>query len=84
MVIHGHDMGSMDEFNFPGEKIFQWTTKDLTDEIIDIGLGGRMPTLDEFLTEAIRYPDTLLNFEVKGPLDPVTWMSAFDRDYDYD
>ena len=40
------DLGSVDEFGYPGEKIFEWSTKDLTDEAIDIGLGGRMPTLD--------------------------------------
>ena len=68
----------MDEFNFPGEKIFEWSTVDLTDEVIDIGLGGRMPTLDEWLTESLRHPTLLINLEVKGPLDPVTWMTTFD------
>ena len=84
MVIHGHDRGSMDEFNFPGEKIFEWSTVDLTDEVIDIGLGGRMPTLDEWLTESLRHPTLLINLEVKGPLDPVTWMTTFDYAFSYD
>lgn len=46
MVLHGHDAGFMSEFNFPMERVFEWNTMDLTDEVIDIGLGGRMPTLE--------------------------------------
>ena len=46
MVLHGHDLGYMNYFGFVGERIYSWSTKDLTDEIIDIGLGGRMPTLE--------------------------------------
>lgn len=84
MVIHGHDMGTMNEFGFPGEKIFEWTTQDMTDKVIDIGLGERMPTLDQFLKESLRHPELLLNFEVKGPLNPTTWLSAFDPAFDYD
>ena len=84
MVIHGSDKGSMDEFLFPGEKIFEWSTTDLTDDVIDIGLGGRMPTLDEWITESLRHPTLLINLEVKGPLDPVTWMTTYDIAFSYD
>lgn len=84
MVLHGHDMGALHHFGFPGERVFEWTTENLTSDIIDIGLGANMPTLEEFLLEALRVPTLLLNFEVKGPLDPVSWMSVFDPVYDYD
>ena len=63
--------------------MFEWNTTDLTDDYIDIGLGGRMPTLEEWLIESKRFPELLLNFEVKGPLDPVSWMSIFNPIYDY-
>lgn len=46
MVLHGSDLGLLDEFNFPGERIFDWNTDNLTSHHIDIGLGGRMPTLE--------------------------------------
>ena len=85
MVIHGSDMGGMSQFGFPGEKVFKWSTKDLTSDIIDIGLGGHMPTLDEWLAAAAaRHKTMFINFEVKGPLDPVSWLSVFDPVYDYD
>lgn len=84
MVLHGHDMGALHHFGFPGERVFEWTTENLTSDIIDIGLGGRMPTLDDYLAESLRVPSLLLNFELKGPLDPVSWMTVFDPIYDYD
>lgn len=84
VVLHGHDLGELTEFGYPGEKVYKWSTEELTDESIDIGLGAQMPTLEEYLIEALRNPFLLLNFEVKGPLNPVTWLSVFDPIYDYD
>ena len=84
IVFHGSDLGELDQFNFYGEKVWNWSTEDLTSDHIDIGLGGRMPTLEQYLVDSVPYPDTLLNFEIKGPLDPISWMSLFDPTYDYD
>ena len=46
MVLHGHDSGALNQFHFSGERVFEWTTQELTDDMVDIGLGGRMPTLE--------------------------------------
>ena len=46
VVVHGEDSGALKHFKFAGERVFEWSTEHLTSDMIDIGLGGRMPTLE--------------------------------------
>ena len=32
MVLHGSDLGTLEDFGYPGERLFEWSTVNLTSE----------------------------------------------------
>ena len=32
MVLHGSDLGTLEDFGYPGERLFEWSTENLTSE----------------------------------------------------
>lgn len=64
MVMHGGQDGSLIDYGFPEEYVFNWTKDQLM--TLDAGNGEKIPTLSEVF-ELLTATNIFVNIELKGP-----------------
>lgn len=66
MVLHGGAQGELSKYGMPDQLVYDWDSKDLASDKIDIGEGCRIPTLESVLT-MFKDQNMVLNIELKAP-----------------